>query len=143
MNARPKAAMGLRTFTPEAIDRIVENAVTDGEVRAFRHFLPVCMIALRDTFGFGSDRLQRFAAEAIKRWQLLDHDEIALADEAEALYDETGIRFRSRESPDGGVVLSVDVDNNWKRPRPPSMRELLEAQEACDGMAPGRGECHN
>lgn len=51
------------------------------------------MLVLRDKYGFGKKRLERFLDQVLDVYDLFNKDYLTLEDIHQALYDETGIRI--------------------------------------------------
>lgn len=99
-------------MTQGQIDEIRREAHRDG-LRAGTYaanamYSVALLLALRDTFGFGSERLTRAFRAVQKLFDEIASDEIAYRDAAQALRDECGINL-TIERPKGAPVDALSM----------------------------------
>lgn len=99
-------------MTQAQIDQIKREARREG-MRAGTYaanamYSVALLLALRDTFGFGNERLTRAFRAVQKLFDEIAADEIAYRDAAQALKDECGINL-TIERPRGAPVDALDM----------------------------------
>ena len=99
-------------MTQAQIDQIEREAHREG-LRAGTYacnamYSVALLLALRDTFGFGSERLTRAFRAVQKLFDEIASDEIAYRDAAQALRDECGINL-TIERPMGAPVDALSM----------------------------------
>ena len=62
--------------------------------RAFTKTLYFSIMALRDGFGFGKERLERFTTKFFSHYLAYTHDYVSLEDMHKAIKDETGFEIQ-------------------------------------------------
>ena len=92
----------LEAAKKEAVDKATLAAIVQTVV------MPT--LALRDEFGFGRERLLRFARRAIGWFEALEYDGLELEDAKQTLYDETGIWFEDHG--DGRLTVHVPEEGD-------------------------------
>lgn len=81
------------TLTEEQIDRIKEDATKEAMDRAFILMMGLPCKALRDVFGFGKTRLERFGDKVVDLYDSFEKGYISLDDCIETVKEETGVDF--------------------------------------------------
>lgn len=107
-----KARTPTYNMTQEQLDALRREAHREG-MRAGTYaanamYSVSLLLALRDTFGFGSERLSRAFRAVQKLFDEIAADEIAYRDAAQALRDECGINL-TIERPKGAPVDALDM----------------------------------
>lgn len=74
------------------INQIKESATNEAVSRAFVLMMNVPLIVLRDTFGFGQKRLEKFLTEVKKNMDCLTEGYVSFEDLKNALEKETGVK---------------------------------------------------
>lgn len=62
--------------------------------RAFSMTLYFSIMSLRDGFGFGRDRLERFTTKFFSHYSAYDSDMVEVEDMQNAIFEETGFRIK-------------------------------------------------
>ena len=74
------------------INQIKESATNEAVSRAFVLMMNVPLIVLRDNFGFGQKRLEKFIDEVKKNMVCLSEGYVSFEDLKNALEKETGVK---------------------------------------------------
>jgi hypothetical protein len=74
------------------INQIKESATNEAVSRAFFLMMNVPLIVLRDTFGFGQKRLEKFLTEVEKNMVCLSEEYVSFDDLKKVLEEETGVK---------------------------------------------------
>lgn len=90
------------TLTDEQIKQIKQDAIDDATNKAFGAMLGLPLLALRDTFGFGKERLSRFMDDLINKYDSFERGYITLEDLINTAQEETGIKIEWRRKNDKG-----------------------------------------
>lgn len=89
------------TLTDEQLKAIVDDAIDEASNKAFGMMLGLPLIVLRDTFGFGKERLTRFMDGLLYQYDSFDKDYIALEDLTKTIEEETGYKVTWNKKPKG------------------------------------------
>lgn len=84
------------TLKQSDIDRIKKDATDEAVGKALILMLGLPCMALRDKFGFGKIRLERFTDETLDLFDSLNKGYITFEDCLECLHDETGISIEEK-----------------------------------------------
>lgn len=79
------------TLTEEDINRIKQEAASEALSKAYVLMLGIPAMVLRDKFGFGSIRLERFTDGTLDYYDSFQRDYLTLQDCLDCLNDECGI----------------------------------------------------
>ena len=74
------------------VQKIKETATNEAVSRAFVLMMNVPLIVLRDNFGFGAKRLEKFIDEVKKNMDCLTEGYVSFEDLKNALEKETGVK---------------------------------------------------
>lgn len=80
-------------MTWDQIEAIKKDAKKEGMNFAFEMMIALPLLVLRDQFGFGKVRLQRFAESLSELTVDMNEDRLDLYDIADTLNEETGLTF--------------------------------------------------
>lgn len=75
------------------IRQIKEQATTEAIELAFEQVLAIPIMVLRDKYGFGKKRCERFAEQMLEVWRAVQDDYISIEDLRVTLWDEAGVRL--------------------------------------------------
>lgn len=98
MNRRERRRQGINdkprtyTLTDQQIAKLKADAVKEASEKAFIAMLGLPMITLRDGFGFGRVRLERFMDRLIEEYKCFDEGCIGLEELKQVIEDETGVK---------------------------------------------------
>lgn len=82
------------TLTNADIARIKKEALDEASRRAFIVLMGLPLMTLRDKFGFGKIRLERFSDNLIEIYDAFDKGYITLEDLTKTLKEETGVEVQ-------------------------------------------------
>lgn len=87
-----KQAQQAETITMSRAE--LERMKMQWTMRAFTMTLYFSIMALRDGFGFGKDRLERFTNKFFTHYRAYDADYVTVEDMQQAIKDETGFEIK-------------------------------------------------
>lgn len=110
MNRSERRRLGLgavKTYTlaDADLDRIKREACDDAVRDAFVLMVALPCLALRDEFGFGRERLVRFATRAVGWLEAVNRGDVEIRDAVDQLREETGIEINDHGDGRLGVWL--------------------------------------
>ncbi|NCB67150.1 MAG: hypothetical protein EOM48_13430, partial [Bacilli bacterium] len=86
------------TLTQAQIDQMKEETSVKATERAFLMMLGFPLLTLRDKFGFGTQRLNRFMDQMVDLYEAYEQDYVSLEDLDKVIMAETGVTLtRKRE----------------------------------------------
>lgn len=91
--AKKKKKKPTYNMTWDQIENIKKDAKKEGMNFAFEMMIALPLLVLRDQFGFGKVRLQRFAESLSELTVDMNEDRLDLYDIADTLNEETGLTF--------------------------------------------------
>lgn len=87
------------------VEQIKREATDEATRRMFAAVLALPCLALRDEFGFGRERLQRYLLRAVGWFESLERGEVDLVETCAQLEAETGLTIRDNGR--GGLEVHV------------------------------------
>lgn len=87
ISAKPKTY----TLTDGQISKLKADAVKEASEKAFIAMLGLPLLALRDEFGFGRGRLERFTNKLLEEYRCFDEGYVGLDELKQVIKDETGL----------------------------------------------------
>lgn len=82
------------TLTQAQIDQMKDEVTMQASKRAMLMVMAVPLVALRDTFGFGEKRLERYMEKFITIWECYEADYVSLEDLMTIIETETGLQIK-------------------------------------------------
>lgn len=82
------------TLTQAQLDKLLDDAKKQASKRAMLMVMAVPLVALRDTFGFGQQRLERYMEKFITIWECYEADYVSLEDLMTIIETETGLQIK-------------------------------------------------
>lgn len=102
MNRAERRKAGVKSRVPtynmntQQIRTLKEDVAQKATERAFILMLGIPSMVLRDQFGFGRKRLEKFTDEVFELYDSYDKDYITLDDLIKTIYEETGVKIEKR-----------------------------------------------
>lgn len=102
MNRKERRKQGVKQKTPtynlskDQIEAVKQKAVMEASKQAFILMLGIPLIVMRDEFGFGKKRLERFIDRAIDQYDSFDKGYITLDDLINTIFEETGVEVKTK-----------------------------------------------
>lgn len=99
MNRQQRRANGMKnpvktyTLTGDQVEKIKNDAAREAMDVAFMAMLSLPLITLHDKFGFGKQRLEKFADGVLEEWKCFDEGYVTIDDLKKILERETGIKI--------------------------------------------------
>ena len=93
-----KKSQAVYTLTAAQIEKIKKDATMEATKKAFIMMMGFPLLTLRDKFGFGKERLNRFMDKMMDLYEAYELDYVDLADLDRTIMEETGVTLiRKRE----------------------------------------------
>lgn len=80
------------TLTDQQISKIKADAGKEASEKAFVAMLGLPLLALRDEFDFGQEKLERFMDKLISEYECFDQGYVSLEDLKQVIKEETGLQ---------------------------------------------------
>lgn len=90
-NKKPEPVINIKSSD---IKNIKEKATSDATNIAFLLMLGLPVLVLRDKWGFGKVRLERFIDQVLEMYEAFNEDYLTLDDIHNVLYEEVGIKIK-------------------------------------------------
>lgn len=81
----------------DQIKQLKQDASAQAMEQAFILMMGLPLMALRDKFGFGKVRLERFSDAVLDLWDSFNRDYITFQDCINTVYEETGVKIEGKE----------------------------------------------
>lgn len=82
------------TLTGPQIEKMKNDATMEASKRALLMVMAVPLVALRDEFGFGEKRLERYMGKFLNIWECYEEDYVSLEDLMTIIETETGLQVK-------------------------------------------------
>lgn len=94
-----KMKKGNKTYnlTVDQLNQIKDKAVTEATGTAFTLMLAIPLIVLRDKYGYGQKRMDKFIDYVLDTFDSFDKGYVSLEDIEQVLYDEVGLKVRDKQ----------------------------------------------
>ena len=86
-----KKSQAVYTLTAAQIEKIKKDATMEATKKAFIMMMGFPLLTLRDKFGFGKERLNRFMDKMMDLYEAYEMDYVDLADIDRTIMEETGV----------------------------------------------------
>lgn len=86
-----KKSQAVYTLTAAQIEKIKKDATMEATKKAFIMMMGFPLLTLRDKFGFGKERLNRFMDKMMDLYEAYEMDYVDLADLDRTIMEETGV----------------------------------------------------
>lgn len=102
MNRAARRKSGVKRRVPtynmntQQIRTLKEDVAQEATERAFILMLGIPVMVLRDQFGFGRKRLEKFTDAIFELYDSYEKDYITLEDLIRTIYEETGVKIEKR-----------------------------------------------
>lgn len=102
MNRAARRKSGVKSRVPtynmntQQIRTLKEDVAQEATERAFILMLGIPAMVLRDQFGFGRKRLEKFTDAIFELYDSYEKDYITLDDLIRTIYEETGVKIEKR-----------------------------------------------
>ena len=94
-----KKSQAVYTLTAAQIEKIKKDATMEATKKAFIMMMGFPLLTLRDKFGFGKERLNRFMDKMMDLYEAYEMDYVDLADLDRTIMEETGVTLiKKREA---------------------------------------------
>ena len=84
------------TLTQAQIDQMKEETSLKATERAFLMMLGFPLLTLRDKFGFGTQRLNKFMDQMVDLYEAYEQDYVSLDDLDKVIMEETGVLLKRK-----------------------------------------------
>ena len=102
MNRAERRKAGVKNRVPtynmntQQIQTLKEDVAQEATERAFILMLGIPAMVLRDHFGFGRKRMEKFTDEVFELYDSYEKDYITLEDRIRTIYEVTGVQIEKR-----------------------------------------------
>lgn len=91
VNVKPEPVINIKAADIQNIKKQATNKAVD---TAFTAMLAIPMLVMRDKYGFGKKRLEKFMDEVFEVYNSFNNDYLTLDDMRQALKDEVGFTIK-------------------------------------------------
>lgn len=81
------------TFTQDQLDKRDAAVQMESSKRALIFLMSIPLVVLRDEFGFGKKRLEKFMEKFTSLWSAYENDYIEIEELADLIEEETGLKI--------------------------------------------------